>query len=102
MRVGGQIMRRPITNGGFWLCTLLNMMFNLEWTIPAWLLLAAHFIWDISIWWFVGALGIWAAVMMFIAGVLNWANSCRTSAPKQTNKNPYSAKSFPGLSDKEN
>lgn len=95
-------MRRPIRNDGFWLCTLLNMIFNLEWTIPAWILLALHFLLDISIWWFVAALGIWAAVMMLIAGVLNWANSCRTSTPRPSNKNPYSAKSFPGITDKGN
>lgn len=35
--------------GGFMLCFLMNLVFNLGWSVPAWILLAAHFILKISI-----------------------------------------------------
>ena len=52
------MIRRTKRSGGFWLSLLLNMLLNLEWTIPAWILLALHFVFDWSIWWFVLALAL--------------------------------------------
>lgn len=86
-------MRKTSRGGSFLLCLLINMLLNLEWSIPAWLLLALHFWLGISIWWFVGFLCLW--VLRILAGMwlMGWASRCANipDPPKQ-NKNPYSAK----------
>lgn len=38
---------------------LLNLVINLQWSIPAWILLALHFWLDIPLFWFVIALLLW-------------------------------------------
>lgn len=82
--------------GRFFLYWLINMVLNIGWSIPAWLLLASHFIWDISIWWFVGGLGLWALVALLKMLVISWAAKCSSEkTPYRENKNPYSAKNGP-------
>ena len=44
------MMRRHSGGGGFWLCLLLNLLLNLEWSIPAWICLALHFWLGLSLW----------------------------------------------------
>lgn len=84
-------MRRTRRSGSFWLCLLLNMLLNLEWTIPAWILLALHFLLDWSIWWFVLALGLWFLGLLLVTALLGWLHRCAaTPDPPKENKNPYS------------
>jgi ABC-type transport system involved in Fe-S cluster assembly fused permease/ATPase subunit len=87
------MIRRTKRSGSFWLCLLLNMILNLEWTIPAWILLALHFIFDWSIWWFVLALALWVLNILFWMKLMGWAADCsREKDPPKANKNPYSVK----------
>ena len=86
-------MRRTRSTGGFWLCLLINMMLNLEWTIPAWILLALHIWLDWSIWWFVLALALWLVNILFWMKIMGWAAGCSAEKdPPKENKNPYSVK----------
>lgn len=90
-------MRRTQRGGSFWLCLLVNMALNLEWTIPAWILLALHFWLGWSIWWFVLALVLWIVDILFWMKVMGWAADCsNTPDPPKENKNPYSVKSAKG------
>ena len=94
----GGNMRTPRVDGNFFLALLINMIFNLEGTIPAWILLVLHFIIGLSIKWFWIALGIWMIglmLWMWICGcVYGWAAKCgNTPDPPKKNVNPYSVKS---------
>ena len=87
------MMRKTKITGGFLLCLLLNLLLNLEWSIPAWLLLGLHIWLSISIWWFIGALAFW--ILRILAGMwlMGWASACGNEKdPPKENKNPYSAK----------
>lgn len=82
-------------NGGFFIALGFNLIFNLEWTIPAWLLLALHFIFDISLWWFAGAMLIWLSITALYTIFLCWVSKVsNTPEIKKENKNPYSAKKY--------
>ena len=35
-------MKRVEHTGGFWLCLLLNLLLNWQWSIPGWILLGLH------------------------------------------------------------
>ena len=84
-------MRRTKRGGSVWLCLLVNMALNLEWTIPAWILLALLFWLGWSIWWFVLALALWFINILFWMKVMGWAADCsNTPDPPKENKNPYS------------
>ena len=86
---------KPKANGGFISAVVINLIFDLEWTIPAWLLLAAHFIFKISIWWFVGALGFWVLSAIVRTAVLTWlVRAGNTPDPPKENKNPYSSPKY--------
>ena len=84
-------MRRTKRTGGFWLCLIFNLLMNLEWSIPAWILLGAHFWLGWSIWWFWLALALWILNILFWMGVMGWAARCSSTPDKpKENKNPYS------------
>ena len=84
-------MRKAKISGNFFLCLLINMVLNLEWSIPAWILLAIHFWLGISIWWFVGALILWILGLMAGMWLMGWAAACGNQKdPPKENKNPYS------------
>ena len=87
-------MRTTNRKNGFILCLLLNLILNLEWTVPAIILLVLHFVWiKISIWWFVGAVAIWFIFILLKTVMLSVANRCgKLTDQKQQNKNPYSQK----------
>lgn len=86
-------MRRTKRTGGFWLCLVINLLLNLEGSIPAWILLALHFWLGISIWWFVAALMAWIMGMILWMWIMGWARDCaNTPDPPKENKNPYSVK----------
>ena len=86
-------MRRTKRTGSFFLCLLINLLLNLEWSIPAWVLLGLHLWLGISIWWFIGAMAFWIASILAGMWVMSWASRCgNTPDPQKPNKNPYSAK----------
>ena len=87
--------------GGFMLCFLMNLVFNLGWSVPAWILLAAHFILKISIWWFASLLIIWFFIILLRTLLISWAGDCASvrDEPKK-NLNPYSASSSFGKADR--
>ena len=85
---------RPKGNG-FISALLINLVFDLEWTIPAWMLLAGRLIFGISIWWFVGALAVWVLGVAIKTSVLSWlVRIGNTPDPPKENKNPYSSKGY--------
>ena len=86
-------MRRTRQSGSFLLCLLINMLLNLEWSIPAWVLLGLHFWLGISIWWFVGALLLRILRLLLGMWLMGWARDCGNQKdPPKENKNPYSVK----------
>ena len=88
-------MRRTRKSGSFFLCLLVNLLLNLEWSIPAWILLAMHLWLEISIWWFIGGLAFWIIRIMLGMWFMGWAASCGSQKdPPKENKNPYSKKSI--------
>ena len=86
-------MRRTKVNQGFIICLLFNMLLNFEWSIPAWLLIIAHFVFGWSLWLF------WLAFLGWVGGILIWmyvigwaARVGNEKTPELPNKNPYSAR----------
>lgn len=78
-------------SGNFFLAIILNLVFNLEWVIPAVVLLILHFAVGLSVFWFWLALGIWIGGVLLVTLILGWANKCSAPDKPQENKNPYSA-----------
>ena len=76
--------------GGFLLCLLLNMLFNLEWTLPSWVVLAlcCFFGWHIK--WFWISISLWFVGVLFWTLFVGWASRCSSPTPYRENKNPYS------------
>ena len=75
---------------------LINIFLNLEWSIPAWILLVCHFVFDISIWWFVGALTVWVIGVAIKTVVFSWLiHVGNIPDPPKENKNPYSVGAKP-------
>ncbi len=86
-------MRRTGRGGSFLACLLINMLLNLEWGIPALVLLVLHLWLGISIWWFIGALGFWILSILSGMWIVGWATDCGNQKdPPKKNKNPYSVK----------
>lgn len=87
------MMKKIRTDGSFWLCFLLNLLLNLEWTIPAWILLAMHYWLDWPIRWFWIALALWPVVILIRMTVMGWlVHLGNQPDPPKENKNPYSVK----------
>ena len=84
-------MRRTKRTGNFFLCLLINIMLNVEGSIPAWILLILHFCIGISIFWFWLALALWIIYLLVWMKIIGWAGRCSTPDPPKENKNPYSA-----------
>lgn len=86
-------MRRTTRSGSFILCLLINLLLNLEWSIPAWILLGLHFWLGIRIWWFAGAILFWILRILLGMWLMGWAARCGNEKdPPKENKNPYSVK----------
>jgi len=82
-------------NKGFLISIVINMVFNLEGTIPAWVLLGLHFWIDISIMWFLLALFIWLFVIILRTAVLCWVSKQSNALrPRTNNRNPYSSPAY--------
>ena len=89
-------MKKFRNSGNFFAALLFNMLMSLEWTIPAWLLLACHFFFDWSIRWFWIALGVWVLDILLKMSFMNWAARCGSEPEKpKENKNPYSVGGTP-------
>ena len=87
------MMRKTKSRGVLLLCLLINLLLNLEWSIPAWILLILHFWLDISVWWFVGGLAFWIFSVLADMWLIGWSASCsKEKEPPKENKNPYSVK----------
>lgn len=79
--------------GGFFLCLLWHAILYFLWTIPAWILLALHFIIGLPIVWFWVALGAWALAIAFRSLLVLFARyGFQHRIPVPANKNPYSVK----------
>ena len=92
---GDAVKKRPQINGGFFAALGINLIFDLEWTIPAWLALAAHFFFDVSLWWFAGALAVWVVAVAIKTAVFSWLIKVgNTPDPPKENKNPYSSSKY--------
>lgn len=90
-------MRRTKRAGSFLLCLLINLLLNLEGSIPAWVLLGLHFWLDISIWWYIGGLLLWVLRILIGMWLMGWAIDCgKQKDPPKENKNPYSVKKTGG------
>lgn len=86
-------MRRAERTGNFLLYLLLNLLLNIEWSIPAWILLALHFILGWPLWPFFAALGAWILWLLITMGLLGLVSRiANADEPKTKNKNPYSQK----------
>lgn len=86
-------MRRTYRRGNFLWIWLINMMLNLKWSIPAWLLLIAHYFLNVPIWCFWAALGLWALAGLLLTCLIRWANACGNEPDeRRENKNPYSGR----------
>ena len=87
------MMRKTKNSGGFILCFIINLLLNLEWSIPAWIFLALHFWMGISLWWFVGGLVFWILSVLSSMWIMGWVVKCGSEKdPPKENKNPYSVK----------
>ncbi len=85
-------MRRTKFNGSLILVWLCNLLLNLHWSIPAWILLATHFWLGWPIWLFWVAVVLWILLTVFFTFFIRMANKCSNiPTPKRENKNPYSA-----------
>lgn len=82
---------RKAENGNFFLACLLNVVLNLEWSIPAWILLGLHFWLDVPIFFFWLALGLWLGGTLLVMLILELIRRCNSPEPPRENKNPYSA-----------
>ncbi len=84
-------MKKLRRSGNFFLALLFNMLLNLEWTIPAWIILACHFLFGWKILWFWIALGVWILNILLWMDIMGWAARCGGEKdPPKENKNPYS------------
>ena len=87
------LMRTRKNTGGFFVSLLINLLLNLEWSIPAWIMLGLHVWLDISLWWFIGGLALWILRILIGMWLMGWAIRCGSQKdPPKENKNPYSAK----------
>ena len=90
-------MRKTKRHSHFLLCLLLNMLLNLEWSMPAWILLGLYIWLGISIWWFFGAIMLWILRILLGMWLMGWARDCGNQKdPPKENKNPYSVKKTGG------
>lgn len=85
-------MRRTTFSGNLILVWLLNLLLNLHWSIPAWILLALHFLLGWPIWLFWTAIVLWILLTVFFTWFIRSANKySNIPDPVKENKNPYSA-----------
>ena len=85
--------KKIITNRGFFLSLALSLLFNMEWTVPAWILLTLHFITGLSLWWFAAAILIWFVIIFLrVCLLISLTKAGNYKDPPKENKNPYSVR----------
>ena len=78
---------------GFIINLLFGLFINIEWGIPALILLILHFVFDISIFWSIGAFVLWVLVVIGSMFIVGFSAKCSNiKDPPKENKNIYSAK----------
>lgn len=81
------------STSGILLTLLIGFIYNLWWSIPAWVLLILHFAIDLAIVWFWVALGVWVLLVIVSSLFIRFANKCsQIRDPEKKNINPYSHK----------
>lgn len=79
-------------DSGFLLSFFINLLFNLEWAIPAVICIVLHFVFGISLWWTFGFIALWIIVVLARTSLLFILNKVGNMPEKQReNKNPYSS-----------
>ncbi len=82
-------------DSGFLLSFLINLLFNLEWVIPAVICFILHFIFGISLWWTFGFIALWILIVFVRTSLLFALNKVGNMPEKQReNKNPYSSGAY--------
>lgn len=95
MNKRGEKMKWVKKDSGFLLSFFINLLFNLEWAIPAVICFVLHFIFNISLWWTFGALMLWILVVLARTSLLFALNRVGNMPEKQReNKNPYSSGAY--------
>ena len=93
-------MKKRKNSRGFVLSFLISLVFNLEWTVPAWIFLGLHLWKGISLWWFVGSrisLGYRATIITGIfdnRGLIQEGSLIKTQ-PNGYNENAYFERKSP-------
>ena len=106
-RLGSILLRQTNRTGSFITVCFINMLLNFRWSIPAWLLLAAHFAFGFPpMWVFLIALAIWpvaaivlTAIVRLLSTLVSMSGGYRGAGSGKVvhveentpNKNPYSA-----------
>lgn len=85
-------MRKPRYNGGFILSFLLNLVFNSEWAVIAFVLFILSKLFRLSIMFALMTLGIWFFGTFLITLFLFWVSRHGSASKPSENKNPYSTK----------
>lgn len=93
-------MRRTKIDTNFIIAFLINILLNLEGSIPGIILLVLHYVFGISIWWSIGAFLIWILYLLVWMWVLGLVNKCSVPDKPKENKNPYSNKGYKPQFDK--
>ena len=88
-------MRWVKKDRGILLSFFINLLFNLEWAIPAVLCFILHFVFGISLWWTFGAAALWILIVLLRTLLLFALNKAGNMPEKQReNKNPYSSGAY--------
>ncbi len=100
---GGGKMKWVKKDSGFLLSFFINLLFNLEWAIPALICFVLHFILGISLWWTAGGIALWILVVLARTLLLFVLNKAGNMPEKQRpNINPYSAKKYEPVREMDN
>lgn len=84
-------MRMTKHIGNFFITFLFNLLINLHWSLPAWVLLVLHYTSDWRILWFWIAIGVWLLSIFLWMGFIKFAANSSAEKQYRENKNPYSA-----------
>ncbi len=90
-------MRKIKTYNGFLLSFIINLLFNAEWTILAFILLLLHIFIKLPLWPFFAALGLWIGYVFITTLIIYLLSRSASSSktPRRQNKNPYSKTNYP-------
>ncbi|MGN0452325.1 MAG: hypothetical protein ACI4GZ_00820 [Ruminococcus sp.] len=87
-----RIIRRTTRHSGFFLCFIINLLINFEWTVPGFVFLGL-FIWlkkSVFLWLMIIAFAVFIIYIFVWTLLLSFMNKCSTPTEHRENKNPYS------------